>query len=169
MPVFWKLLWAHMHKAAIYCGRWRGAYKQNGCLYRGFKADPPDITKVPETVPKSYVVWSLHPGDSRGSGWAEVPVTGYPGSRCIGFPHCPRPAPAAAIDHGIYKQIQLDRGVRDRLDSVGRRSRGPERSRESLNVRPEAEGAWPRTTFRQSNECDACTRSHIFEGSVPQL
>src|ERR1700733_13344935 len=99
-----------MHKAAIYCGQWRGAYKLNGCLYRGFKADPLYITKVPDTVPKSYVVWSPRiraiPGDRHG----EVAVTGYPGSPGIGFPPGSQRAPAAALNHGIYKQIQLDRG-----------------------------------------------------------
>ncbi len=170
MPVFWKLLWAHMHNAAIYCGQWRGTYKLNGCLYRGFKADPLHITKVPETVPKSYVVWSPGSGRFRRVGVGGSGSNRLPRSPGIAF----RAVPGAALDHGIYKQIQLDSGVRDRLDSVGRRSREPERSGgipegSPRGGSPRGPGFWPRTRFQQSNECDVCTRAHIFEGSVSQL
>jgi hypothetical protein len=83
-----------MHNAAIYCGQRRGTYKQDGCLYRGFKADTPYITKVPDTVPKSYVEWSRDPGDGGGSGWIEEPVTGYPEGDRSGSRNCHRPPPA---------------------------------------------------------------------------
>lgn len=68
----------------------------------------------------------LDPGHGGGTRGIEEPVTGYPeADRSVPGNLCP-PAATAARDHGIYKQIQLDRGVRDRLDSVGRRSSAPE-------------------------------------------